>query len=157
MQLSQVPHPRLSRRAAEPADWRDDPFFAEYFARIDRATADSFTPDQRAALKLMFAGRGPGRHWIDVRRSLPLFGRRIYLVLLMGRERRTLERLRREGVISRTGDAFAYVVTLAILLTPFLAGLYLLKNAMGVDLFPDGGLHAAYDTLVRQLEMLFGP
>jgi hypothetical protein len=136
--------------------WRQDPFFAEYFRRIDPRIADSFTAEQRAALKLMFAGRAPGRHLIDVRRSLPWFGKRMYLVLLFGRERRTTERLRREGAISRTADALTYAVVLAILLTPYLAGLYLAKSWLGIDLFPDGGLHALYETLTREIGMLFG-
>jgi hypothetical protein len=142
--------------AAQPPHWREDPFFAQYFARIDRETADSFSPQQRAALKLMFAGRAPGRHWIDLRRSVPLLGRRIYLVLLVGRERRSAERLRREGMISRTGDALAYVLTLTLLLMPFAAFLYLAKSALGLDLIGGGGLHAALEAAQTQFELLFG-
>ncbi len=145
-----------ARRAPARADWRKDPFFATYFQRIDPAVADSFTSEQRAALRLMFGGRAPGRHLVDFRRSLPLFGQRIYLVLLFGKERRSLDRLAREGMLSRGSTWLMYLLLLLLLAIPLLGGLYLLKAAAGIDLLPDGGVHNLLESLGDQITLLFG-
>lgn len=125
----------------------EDPFFRHYFARVDRAVAASFSDAQRAAIKRMFGARGAGRHWVDLRLSVPFPGRRFYLVLLLGPERRAADRLRREGLVGGLLGVVALAAGLLTLAIPILIVAYLVKSALGIDLIPDGGLHDA----IRQI------
>ncbi len=119
-----------------------DPFIARFFARIPAETAASFTPAQLTAIRMAFGARRWGHHAVDLRKSFPLLRRRFYLVLLIGAEHRTAERLRAEGEMFGTfGNVLIALVYLGVLLVPLLAGLYLLKWTAGIDLDPMGGVH----------------
>jgi hypothetical protein len=135
-------------------DGSRDLFLEKFFSRIPRDVAASFTPEQLGAVKLAFGARSWGAHAIDVRKSFPLFRHRIYLVLLMGRERRDAERLRAEGAMFGTlGNAFVTVLFLGFILAPLALGLYLLKSVAGLDVMPGDGFHGFWDNLARQIEL----
>ena len=70
----------------------EDPFHRMFFARIPKDVASSFTPAQLDAIKRAFGARALGAHAIDIRMSMPLGRRSVYLVLLAGREKRTFDR-----------------------------------------------------------------
>ena len=74
-----------------------DPFFKVLANRCGPSIAGSFTPGQFAALKRAFATRAVDPHPIDIRDSYSIFGFSFYMVLLMGREHRSLTRRRLEG------------------------------------------------------------
>jgi len=97
----------------------------------------SFTPSQLNALAAV-SKPSPGQHWIDYRVSLPIFGRRIYLTILAGRERRSLTRLKHEGQISLAITSISYVVTTwmiaSALIVSLVTVLYILKTIIGLDL-----------------------
>jgi hypothetical protein len=57
-----------------------------------KAVAPTFTAEQLDAVKRAFGARYHGAHAIDVRLSLPLWRRSVYLVFLIGPERRTFDR-----------------------------------------------------------------
>lgn len=159
--LRQVPpgqplHPPRSRahRAWMLAD--GDGFLARYFQRIDLKVAASFTPEQRVALKQMFGNHDQGQHLVDFRRSLPLGRRRFYLVLLFGQERRSPERLRVEGALSRATTLAVYLLALAVLAVPAIALLYALEAAAGIELAGGGGLRRLWGALGDQLGLLLG-
>lgn len=124
---SQTPCPE-DPAAAKTAAPRD-PFIDHYFKRIDPEVAASFTPEQREAIKTMFGARGMAQHALEIRRSLPIGRRRFYLVLLLGRERRTFSRLSREGAISRPFNLLGYAITAGLWLLPA-AGAALLLQAI---------------------------
>lgn len=67
-----------------------------YFKRIDPKVADSFTKEQRKALRSILARRRIARHAVEVRRFLRFGHNRYYFLLLAGRERRAYE-----GVLSK--------------------------------------------------------
>lgn len=129
-----------------------DPFFRHHFSRLDPQVAASFTPEQRRAIKMLFGARSPTRHAIDVRRSIGLFGKRFYLVLLAGSERRSRARLRQEGMISRVLDALAAAIGCVVLLVPVLLAIYAVKTSLGVDILPGQGLHAFMEQVGEQLD-----
>jgi hypothetical protein len=79
-----------------------DPFFKVLANRVGPAIAGSFTPSQFAALKRAFATRAISPHPIDIRDSYTIFGISFYVVLLMGREGRSPERRRLEGITGMT-------------------------------------------------------
>lgn len=106
-----------------------DPFIDHYFKRIDPRVAATFTGEQREAIKTMFGARGMAQHSVEVRRSLPIGRRRYYLVLLLGRERRTFGRLYSEGAISKPFNLLGYAITAALWMLPA-AGAALLLQAI---------------------------
>ncbi len=136
-------------------DPRDDPFFNRFFERIGADAAESFSDAQLDAIKRAFGARGFASHRIDLRLSVPLLFTRLYLVLLIGRERRHTPRLDRAMIgIGRTTMAAALI--LAALLAIVLV-LYPIKTAAGIDIFEHGGLHDwVIDPLLRQIKRLLG-
>lgn len=110
----------------QPAAARD-PFLDHYFKRIEPGIAASFTAEQREAIKTMFGARGIAQHAVEIRRSLPIGRGRYYLVLLLGRERRTFGRLYSEGAVSGYFNILGYVITAALWILPAVAAALLLQ------------------------------
>lgn len=104
-----------------------DPFIDHYFKRIDPRVAASFSPEQCEAIKSMFGARGIAKHAVEVRRSLPVGRGRYYLVLLIGRERRTMGRLYSEGAVGGASNLVGYAVTAALWMVPAVAAALLLQ------------------------------
>lgn len=104
-----------------------DPFIDHYFKRIDPRVAATFSAEQCEAIKTMFGARGIAKHSVEVRRSLPVGRGRYYLVLLIGRERRTFGRLYSEGAIGSTANLVGYAVTAALWMVPAVAAALLLN------------------------------
>ena len=114
---------------------RHDPFIAGLKERLPEELRESFTEEQLEALKLAFGTRSWGKHSVDLRGTVKFWHRRYYFVFLAGRNYRQLSRLEQE--LSLLGKA---TVLAAILLACGLVGLvllYLLKSALGIDIFPD--------------------
>jgi len=104
-----------------------DAFLDHYFKRIDPKVAESFSAEQCEAIKTMFGARGIAQHSVEVRRSLPVGRGRYYLVLLIGRERRTFGRLYRDGDIGGSSNLVGYAVTAALWAVPAVAAALLLN------------------------------
>ncbi|MEC4984469.1 MAG: hypothetical protein SAJ37_14630 [Oscillatoria sp. PMC 1068.18] len=92
-----------SRLRAERKAWRQvkrfglrHVFIPIFLARIPEGTAATFTEAQLAIVQAVFANRIWRKHSVDVRLSLPFGNSGVYFVLLMGREQRSRDRLRRE-------------------------------------------------------------
>jgi len=114
---------------------RHDPFIAGLKERLPEELRESFTEEQLEALKLAFGTRSWGKHSVDLRGTVKFWHRRYYFVFLAGRNYRQLSRLEQE--LSLLGKA---TVPAVILLACGLVGLlllYLLKSALGIDIFPD--------------------
>lgn len=97
-----------------------DEVLKHYLRRVDPEVADSFTPEQREAIKTMLGNRGIARHAVEIRHSLPFGRRRFYMVLLMGREQRSLPRLAREAVQGRPMNLLVYLGLAALFCAPAL-------------------------------------
>ncbi len=99
----------------------DRAFLDHYFRRLAPEVAASFSAEQRAAIATMFGARGTARHAVEVRRSVPVpGGRRLYLVFLLGRERRTISRLYSQGMVSGRFNVVFYLGLGALFLLPVL-------------------------------------
>ncbi len=108
-------------RRAEARSASDRAFLDHYFRRLDPEVAASFTAKQRDAIATMFGARGIARHAVEVRRSIPFPGGwRLYLVFLLGRERRTISRLYSQGMVSGRFNAVFYLGLGALFLLPVL-------------------------------------
>ncbi len=87
----------------------------------------SLTPTQRGGIAQAVAGRAWGAHPVNIRLSLPMPGRRIYLALLAGWERRRPERIqqgRRDHPLRTLGNLiFAGAAALSFFLLWIVAAL----------------------------------
>ncbi|WGV25705.1 hypothetical protein [Halotia branconii] len=79
----------MSQKSLNNNDLRNDPFIKQFFARIPSQTAATFTDIQLAELKSVFRDRFGKRHPIDIRVSIPFLKRRFYIVLIIGKEKRS--------------------------------------------------------------------
>ncbi len=133
-----------------------DPFLEDFFSRIPRDTAISFTDDQLLAIRLVFAARHRGAHAIDLRVSLPTPVQRIYFVFLAGLERRDPARRRRDRTVNplvTAGNIVFGTVFFGLLFSALLGVLYVLKSALGIDLMPDMSI-GLWDGLMDQLRWM---
>ncbi len=116
-------------------------------SRLPSAVRSSLTNEQLCAIrKAMVQRSGAGRHSIAIRFTLPLFFRKYYFAFFFGRDRR---RRTVDNEIHRTENTFKIFQSTLVFggLSVFffglgltlLTGLYLLKNALGIDIFP--GFH----------------
>jgi len=131
-QQSVTPEDLTSALAADgavpvPAATPLDPFLEHYFKRIDPRVAASFSPEQCEAIKAMFGARGMAQHAVEIRRSLPVGRGRYYLVLLLGRERRTFGRLSSEGSATGGFTLLGYAITAALWMLPAVGAALLLQ------------------------------
>ncbi|MEQ8997517.1 MAG: hypothetical protein RID53_13575 [Coleofasciculus sp. B1-GNL1-01] len=75
---------------------KPDPFIEQFFARIPPKTAATFNPNQLDILKQTFGNRASKKHAVDLRLSMPFPKGGFYWVLLMGREKRSRDRIQQE-------------------------------------------------------------
>jgi hypothetical protein len=67
-------------------------------------------------------------HWIDFKASIPIPGFGIYVALMVGRERRSLDRLRTEGQHGLAPNLIIAAVILATVMTGWLSTMLLLEG-----------------------------
>jgi hypothetical protein len=119
-----------------------------------RATAASASA-ARGGAPLDAPRRPWSGHRIDLRASIPLPRGSWYVTIVAGPERRNVERLRTEGQLNWLRRMLAYgiigsLVLASALIVACLAVivLYLLKSAIGINLFEDSSpLHFIYEML----------
>ncbi|UAY91186.1 hypothetical protein KSL88_17010 [Pectobacterium polaris] len=106
-----------------------------FYEALDGKTDTELTSEQRLAVEqAVLSITASSMHWVDVRKSFPLFNKRYYFVFLFGLDHR--KRPRKESTLSRI------LLTALILLTGFscmlaaLLMLYMIKSALGIDIFP---------------------
>lgn len=114
------------------------PAFERMLSKMPIAARSSFSMEQLAVLaKVTKPPKTP--HLIDYRVSLPFLGGRYYLTVLFGRERRLLDRIKSEGQASVLKSSVVYVAILwflvSVCLLSALLAMYVLKSAIGVDVF----------------------
>jgi len=142
-QSDDTPRPYFVDRAGHGGNYEPSPDLSRLLAAIPRGASAAFTPEHLAALDVAIAQTRsrPANHRIDFRVSVPVFGRRYYFVLLGGKERRSYERLTREGHNStwRMSLAYAFLagtIASTSMVVVFLL-LYVFKSMLGIDIFPE--------------------
>ena len=86
-------------------------------SRLPQNIWDTLTDVQKTAIHAAITNRA-NNHIASLRSSIRLAGRRYYLALFFGHERRNVERLRDEGQLDRGEVSFIYIV-LGILMLIF--------------------------------------
>ena len=79
------------------------------------------------------------------------------MVLLVGSERRTVARRRQDRSntpLATAGNVLFGTIFFGVLLVAVVGLLYVIKSAIGIDLFPDMSL-GLWDGLVEQVRFLF--
>ena len=116
---------------------KDEIAIKNLLSRMPDDVANSFTDTQLLHLKLALGSRQWGKHKVDFRGTFPLpfMQSRLYYVFLMGRNHRELSR--QEKFMSALSVAlFLTVITSVSILFGILV-LYLIKSALGIDIFKD--------------------
>ena len=113
----------------------EQPAIKKLLSRMPEEVASSFTDEQLTYLLTAVGSRGWGKHKIDFRGTfkLPFYQWRYYYVILAGRNHRELSRQEK-----RTSLLITAVLSSVFIF--FSAGLgllvlYLIKSALGIDLF----------------------
>ncbi|MEA5553606.1 hypothetical protein VB713_21955 [Anabaena cylindrica UHCC 0172] len=111
----------------------NDPFVQKILARIPAQTAATFTDTQLTELKRVFIDRVSNPSPVDIRLSIPFFKRRFYLVLLIGKEKRSQQRLKNSNFQIVNGF-LSTIYSLAII--SFLLGmLYYIGRELKINAF----------------------
>lgn len=113
----------------------DDPAIQRIMSHMPDNIARSFTTEQLFGLREAIGARGGRVHSIDVRPTLklPFLPWSFYLVFLMGRNRRALSS-QEKYMAALLLLAFTISMILGLSLLGLLV-IYLIKSALGIDLF----------------------
>lgn len=113
---------------------RKDPDIMSLLSRLPVETAAVFTDIQLSHLKVAIGSGQYRKHKVDMRGTIPLpfFPSRIYFVLLMGRNVRSLSR--QEKSIAVTTMLLLTVIFLVFSSALGLVIIYVLKSALGINL-----------------------
>jgi hypothetical protein len=113
---------------------RKDPDIMSLLSRLPLDTASVLTDIQLSHLKVAIGSGQYRKHKVDIRGTIPLpfFPSRIYFVLLMGRNVRSLSR--QEKSIAITSLLLLTVIFLVFSSALGLVIIYVLKSALGINL-----------------------
>ena len=114
----------------------NQPAIKNLLSRMPEEVANSFTEEQLSHLLTAVGSRSWGKHKVDFRGTfkLPFYQWRFYYVFLAGKNYRELSR--KEKRISLLITTIVTSVFLIFSATLGLLVLYLIKSALGIDLFP---------------------
>ena len=122
MLLQSTPPPAVTRRSA---------------THIPQHIWDTLTDHQKTAIHTAIADRATN-HIAAVRSSFRIAGRRYYLALLFGHERRSVERLRREGQLDPEEVSIIFMIlgtlTLVYGFMLLILVVYMIKSLLGIDI-----------------------
>jgi hypothetical protein len=113
---------------------RKDPDIMSLLSRLPQETATLLTDTQLSHLKVAIGSGQYRKHKVDIRGTIPLpfFRYRIYFVLLMGRNIRSLSR--QEKSIAVTAIMLLTIIFLVFSSALGLMIIYVLKSALGINL-----------------------
>lgn len=138
---TELPPPKPQADAERPFQYQ------RMLRRLPASILSSLTPVQLDAISDALIP-DPPTHAIDYRVSIPFFGRRFYVTLLAGRERRSLARLAREAQLHAKHIAAFYAFALLALGCLTLVGTvligYVMKSALDIDLLDGPSLLHGY-------------
>ena len=105
-----------------------------FYQALDEDAAASLTAAQKRAVEdAVLATTLATRHRIDIRRTVSFFGRRYFYVFLAGRDRRRIPR--HESTLGRLALSVLVVAWLLFCAVSIFITLYLIKSALGIDVF----------------------
>jgi len=131
---------RFKHLSAMEQQIKNQPAIQNLLSRMPEEVANSFTDEQLTHLLTAVGSRSWGKHKIDARGTfkIPFYQWRFYYVVLAGKNYRELSR--KEKNASLIATSFISSIFLIFSAGLGLLVLYLLKSALGIDLFPDFSL-----------------
>lgn len=117
-----------------------------YIQQIEPSILSSFTPEQLNEIKRILNHAIPKNSpkIVDLRFNVDLILSRFYVVLLVGKERRKIQRHYVTRGITKVGNfvaAIVLLITLNLIVTVLIfLFLYLIKSAIGIDFFKESHL-----------------
>lgn len=130
----------MTRARKQPSENQEHYWaLTKFLAPIDASITGTFNTDQLAALEKALANQSRrSRKKLQARIVVPFLKRRYYLTINWGEDRRSLTRIEQAAsnllFISLTAISLFLLATIVFTLT------YLLKSALGIDLFPNFSL-----------------
>ncbi|WOT06161.1 hypothetical protein [Shewanella youngdeokensis] len=120
--------------------FRDDTRVNKALQNMPLVHAQSYTETQLRYLRLALIGNQWQQHFIDQRGTFyfPFIGWRFFYVLLLGKNKRALNR--KEKHLSLFIFFVLVLLFMVICISMGLLLLYLLKSALGIDLFEESSL-----------------
>lgn len=117
-----------------------DPAVKRFINAMPESAANSLSFEQLLAIQHALIRRGAARHKLDMRFTLklPFVPFSFYLVLLGGRNRRNLTA--KEQAIAALMLLLLITIGLTVIILTGLVFLYLLKSALGINVFEDYSL-----------------
>ncbi|WP_144208904.1 hypothetical protein [Shewanella donghaensis] len=127
-------------QTAELDSIRQDPLIEKVLKRSPSHIADSFTNEQLKAIKQALGPNTWGGHFLDSRGTFkfPFIKWRFYYVLLLGKNKRAYTRREKNLSMLMMFGSISLFILFSMLIG--LLMLYLLKSALGIDLFPNTSL-----------------
>lgn len=116
-------------------DSLQSPMLEKMLAQLPGHVRDSFSEDQITHLSKAMGDSRHVIHPVDIRWTFNFWRFNYYFVFLSGRDRRVLTR--RQEKFFRTSELAALFSFLGFSTLMGLLVLYLVKSAMGIDLFPN--------------------
>lgn len=113
-----------------------------YLSKLSSPIRESLTPEQLEALHQLLSEAipKPSAKLVDLRFVIDLILSRFYIVLFIGKDNRRKQRSYIPRLITKIGNVIAvFIILLGVNLTLsafILLAAYLLKSAIGLDLFP---------------------
>lgn len=114
---------------------RDDPRLHKALLDMPSKYADSYSESQLIYFRLALIGKPWQQHFIDNRGTFyfPFIGWRFFYVFLLGRNKRALNRKEKQASMAVFLLSLVGFIVLSMVIGLLL--LYLLKSALGIDLF----------------------
>ncbi|MGR6833057.1 hypothetical protein [Aliivibrio wodanis] len=115
-------------------DKKQQKLLTHFYSALDENVTDSLSETQKRSVEHALIATGLGtNNRVDIRKSISIFNKRYFFVLLLGRDYR--QQLRKESPFA----LFMLTLLIAIgILSVFglaIFALYLIKSAMGIDIF----------------------
>ena len=117
------------------SDYQEDDQLQELLQRMPDDVASSFSLEQLHGLKSAIATRQWGKHRVDIRGSVPLIRHRYYFAVVAGRNRR--EMTSQEKFLDNVFALFVFSAFMLFCMACGAVALYLIKSALGIDIFSD--------------------
>ncbi|MGO4891724.1 hypothetical protein [Flavobacterium sp. W21_SRS_FM6] len=116
-----------------PASIHEDPALQNLLANVPERVKDTFTEEQLSYLRNAIVNRQWRNHPVDVRGTIPWFKYRYYYVVIAGKNKRELSRAEQKASRLINATFLAAFLTISVALGLLL--LYLIKSALGINLF----------------------
>ncbi|GAA0789540.1 MULTISPECIES: hypothetical protein [Pseudomonadati] len=122
------------------SDIRQDDLIVKLLRRLPSSLAQTYTDEQLQGIKSALGPNTWGGHFIDNRGTFkfPFIKWRFYYVFLLGKNKRAYTRTEKKMSVAMLMLSITAVILVGMLFG--LLSLYILKSALGIDLFPDTSL-----------------